>query len=78
MMLRCEILKPEDDPVEVLAKTVVEFIFQYGIPAEIRVSNVIVEAGLEQICDVCGIRLRRGKRLQGVEQFVQEMQQFWG
>lgn len=28
---------------------------QFGVLKEIRVSNVIVEAGLEQICKVCGI-----------------------
>ena len=39
------------------------FIFRFGAPKEIRVSNIIVEAGIEQICDVCGIKLRRIKRL---------------
>ena len=32
-------------------------------------SNIIVEAGLEQICDVCGIKLRRIKRLKGLEEY---------
>lgn len=76
MMLKYEMLIPEDDPVEVLAEMVVGVIFEFGIPKEIRVSNMIVEAGLEQICDVCGIRLRRGKQLQGVEEFMREMQRF--
>lgn len=43
--------------------------FQFGVPKGIRVSNVIVEAGLEQICKMCGIKLRRVKRLKGLEEF---------
>lgn len=45
------------------------FIFRFGAPKEIRVSNIIVEAGIEQICDVCGIKIRRIKRLKGLEEF---------
>lgn len=45
------------------------FIFRFGASKEIRVSNIIVEAGLEQICDVCGIKLRRIKRLKGLEEY---------
>ena len=40
--------------------------FVFGAPIVVRVSNVIVEAWLEQICDVCGIKLREGKRLGGI------------
>lgn len=40
--------------------------FQFGAPKEVRVSNVILEAGLEQICSVCGIKLRKVKRLRKV------------
>ena len=40
-----------------------------GIPKEIRVSNILVEAGLEQICDVCGIKLRKSKEAAGMENF---------
>ncbi|WP_147365049.1 hypothetical protein [Eubacterium sp. AF19-12LB] len=45
------------------------FIFRFGAPKEIRVSNIIVEAGIDQICDVCGIKLRRIKRLKGLEEY---------
>ena len=55
---------------------VVDFVFQYGAPKEIRVSNVIVEARLEQICDVCGIKLRRVKRLRGLDSFMRGMNRF--
>ena len=74
--LKFEMLEPEDDSAAVLVEKVVGFVFQYGIPKEIRVSNVIVEAGLNQICSVCGIKLRRVKRLQGLEEFTRELQRF--
>ena len=76
MALKCEMTHPEDDPVIMLAEQVLQFIFQYGAPKEIRVSNVIVEAGLEQICQVCGIKLRRVKRMHATEEFILQMKQF--
>lgn len=75
-IIKFEILEPEDDPVVMLAEILIGFIFEFGAPKEVRVSNVIVEAGLEQICDVCGIRLRRVKRLQGVDEFMMGMRRF--
>lgn len=76
LIIKYEMLEPEDDPIVMLAEVLIGFIFQFGAPKEIRVSNVIVEAGLEQICDVCGTKLRRVKRLQGLDEFMQEMQRF--
>lgn len=77
-VIKFEMLEPEDDPVVMLAEIVIGFIFQFGVPKEIRVSNVIVEAGLEQICKVCGIKLYRIKRLWGLDAFIEEMQRFRG
>ena len=65
--------EPDDDPVVMLAEIVLNFIFQYGIPKEIRVSNVIAEAALEQICGICGSKLRRIKRLKGLDIFRESM-----
>ncbi len=76
VVLKFEMLKPEDDPMMALVEKVIGFVFQYGIPKEIRVSNVIVEAGLNQICSVCGIKLRRVQRLQGLEEFARGLQRF--
>lgn len=75
-IIKFEMLEPEDDPVVMLAEILIDFIFQFGAPKEIRVSNVIVEAGLEQICDVCRIKLRRVKRLQVLDEFMLGMQRF--
>lgn len=71
-----EMTEPDDDPIVMLAEAVIHFIFQHGAPKEIRVTNVIVEAGLEQICDACGIKLRRVKRLQGLDSFMKSMGRF--
>lgn len=71
-----EMTEPDDDAVEVLAETVIDFILEYDSPKEIRVSNVIVESSLKQICDVCKIKLRRVNRLNELEMFVQEMKKF--
>lgn len=76
MILCAEMSEPEDDPMMILAEAVIGLIFQYGVPKEIRVSNVIVEAGLEQICEVGGIKLRRVKRLPGLEEFKRSMSKF--
>lgn len=70
MIISFEMTEPDDDPMMMLAETVIRFIYQYGVPKEIRAANVSVEAGLKQICDVCGIKLRRVKRLQGLVSFM--------
>lgn len=76
MIISFEMTEPDDDSMVMLAETVISFIFQHGAPKEIRVTNVIVEAGLEQICDVCGIKLRRVKRLRGLDSFMKNMERF--
>ncbi len=73
-IIKFEMLGPEDDAIVMLAEILIGFIFQFGAPKEIRVSNIIVEAGLEQICNVCGIKLRRVKRLKGLEDFKYSIQ----
>lgn len=75
-IIKFEMLEPEDDAIVMLAEILIGFIFQFGAPKEVRVSNVIVEAGLEQICNVCGIKLRRVKRLQGLDEFKHSLRRF--
>ncbi len=76
MMLKCELQEPDDDAVVSLAEELIGFIFQYGAPKEVRVSNVLVEAGLEQICQTCGVKLRRVRNLQAIEEFREGMRSF--
>lgn len=70
MILSCDMNEPDEDAMVGLAEAVIGFIFKAGAPKEIRVSNVIVEAALEQICEICKIRLRRIKRLKGIDEFL--------
>ncbi len=70
IILNFKMTGPQDDALVLLAEMLVNFIDQIGAPREIRVSNVIIHAGLEQICDICGIRLRRVKRLPGLNAFM--------
>lgn len=75
-VIKFEMLEPEDDAIVMLAEILIGFIFQFGTPKEVRVTNVIVEAGLEQICDVCKIKLRRVKRLPGLDEFKYSLGRF--
>lgn len=75
-VIKFEMLEPEDDAIVMLAEILIGFIFQFGTPKEVRVTNVIVEAGLEQICDVCKIKLRRVKRLPGLDEFKYRLGRF--
>lgn len=76
MLLKCELQEPDNDAAVSLAEELIGFIFQYGVPKEIRVSNILVEAGLEQMCQVCGIKLRRVKKLAVIEEFREGMKRF--
>ena len=76
VVIKFEMVGPEDDAVVVLAEILTDFILQFGAPKEIKVSNVVVEAGLEQICSACGAKLRRVKRLKGLEEFKYSMRRF--
>lgn len=76
MILKCELQEPEDDAIISLAEEIIGFIFACGTPKEIRVSNILVEAGLEQICEVCDIKLRRVKRLKGLDNFRRGLKEF--
>lgn len=71
MLLKCEMLEPEEDVVTAHAEELVGFILLYGAPKEIRISNVIVEAGLEQICKSCGTKPKRVKRLNNLDVFLE-------
>ena len=76
LMLKAEMAGPEEDAGVALAEALLDIIFRFGAPKEVRVGNVIIEATLEQICREAGIRLRRVKKLQAIEEFRQEMRRF--
>lgn len=76
MMLKCRMRDPGEDMVIALAEEMVEFIFRFGVPKELRVSNVIVQAGLMQMCETCGIELCRVEKLEAIDNFMTEMERF--
>lgn len=76
MMISCDMNEPDEDATVGLAEALVGFILKAGVPKEIRVSNVIVEAALEQICEICKIKLKRVKRLKEIDGFWMAMKQF--
>lgn len=76
MIIKCEMKEPGTDPIVELSEEIIGFIFAYGAPKEIQVSNVVVESGLEQICDVCKIKLRRVKTLNALKHFKAGMKRF--
>ena len=64
MMLKCELQQPGDNTIASLAEEL------------IGVSNILVEAGVEQICQICGIKLSRVKNLPIIEEFREGMRRF--
>ena len=76
MVINFQMSEPDDDPLAMLAEMLIDFILQYGAPKEIRVSNVIIEAALEHVCDTCKIKLRRVKSLPALEEFNYGMRRF--
>lgn len=76
MVINFEMSEPDDEPLGMLAEILIDFVLQYGAPKEVRVSNVIIEAALEHVCDICDIKLRRVKSLPAIETFKYGMHQF--
>ena len=76
MVFSCELNEPGDDALVNLAEALTGFIFKAGAPKEIRVSNIIVEAAVEHICEICKIKLRRMKQLKGTDDFFRAMNQY--
>ena len=75
-IIKADMVQPEEDAFVALAENVIGFILTYGAPKEIRVSNILVEAVLEQICQVTKTKLRRVKKLPILTDFMENAKQF--
>ncbi len=75
MILRAEMTEQGEDEKISLAQEIVDFILNCGAPKEIRISNLIIEAVLEDICAEAGIHLRRVKRLKELDEFWQALRE---
>ena len=75
MMLAADLTEAGADSIVKLAETVIGFMEEHGAPTQIYVSNVIIEAALEDVCKLAGVELKRAKRLPGIDEFRQSMGQ---
>lgn len=73
VVLKADMVEPEMDANVALVENIIGFIFQYGAPEEIRVSNVLMEAIAEQVCREVGIKLRKVKKLAVIDDFMKKM-----
>lgn len=73
MILRADAVGPEESATMFLAETIVDFIFRFGAPQEIKVRNMILEAALEQVCELSGVVLRRVESLSATDAFLEDM-----
>lgn len=73
LLMKAQPLEPDQDQIEELANSLIKFIGQFGAPKEIRVSNIIVEAALEEICSLTRTKIRRVRKLQAIDDFVDSM-----
>lgn len=76
IVISCEMNEPDEDAIIMLANGLLDFIYHYGVPKEVRVSNVIVEAGLEEICGICKTKLKRVKKLPAIRDFMNSMSRY--
>ncbi len=72
-VLKADIVGPRVDPNILLAEYIVQYIVSYGVPEEIRVKNIIVEAILDHVCRLSDIRLQRVEELEVLDEFLDAM-----
>ncbi|MCD8039778.1 MAG: hypothetical protein LUE96_11955 [Lachnospiraceae bacterium] len=75
-IISCKMAGPDEDVNIVLVNELLAFIDDVGAPREILVSNVILEAVIEQICDICGIKRKKVRRLKATGEFFNAMKHF--
>ena len=77
MILQCEIQEPETDINTAIVNALIKHILQYGSPKEIWISNMLLEAVLEQVCKICGIRIRKMRYLDSIKEFKRSMKHLY-
>lgn len=69
-MLKADLMEQEAQAEEWLIQYMVDFILGQGAPEEIRVSNGIVAAILEQVCSLAKIKITRVEKLPAIGGFL--------
>ncbi len=72
-MLKADLMEQEAQAEEWLIQYIVDFILGQGAPKEIRVSNGIVAAILEQVCHLAGIAITRTEQLPVIRSFLSSL-----
>ncbi len=74
MLIDHEMISPEDDEVEVILNTIINYILQVGKPEIIHVRDEYVEALLSDICKRTNIKTKMESSLRGIDTFVRNFE----
>lgn len=72
MILRMDMMKPDDDEIGMVLDFFVTYVMTAGRVKKVRARNPWVFAALSEICDYCGIELKKD-RLGKVDRILEEM-----
>ena len=72
MILRMDMMKPDDDEIGMVLDFFVTYVMTAGLVKKVRARNPWVFAALSEICDYCGIELKKD-RLGKVDRILEEM-----
>lgn len=76
MILLHEVNDPGEDPFINMADVIVEYTLSEGAPAEVHVSNEIMAAALDHVCECAGINLVRKNKLKHTSEIAEDIINF--
>lgn len=72
MMLKFQMIQPDEDAGVELVGDIIGYIFEYGAPSKIMVRSHIVATIIEDICEICKIKVERHRNLDVTDNFLYE------
>jgi hypothetical protein len=72
IILVADMINPKLCTETKIAEKFIEYLFTRGKPKEVRVTNIIMESYIKDICDTCGIKLSHVKRLPNMEDLIDD------
>jgi hypothetical protein len=76
LLLSQDMITPEDDEVDIIFGTIVDYILQKGNPKQIIVRDMHILSILMDLCKQVGIELVTSEKLQGIDEFVESFYQY--
>lgn len=76
LLLSQVMITPEDDDVNVIFGTIIDYILQKGKPKQILVRDTHTLSILMDLCKQVGIRILISEKLQGIDEFVESFYQY--